>query len=693
MLVVRGEAGAGKTALLDDAEARAARPHGRCARVAPTPSRRAPFAGLAELCAAAARSAAGDCPPARAAALAVRARGWSRRRAPSIATRSTRLRWTCSRRWRRRRRSSRSSTTRTCSTRRRARRSRSSPRAYGSTGSRSLIATESDDGFPDAEEMRLGGLDPAHARSLLCGAVRRRAGAAPWSSGSSTAARATRWRSWRSRAASRPQQRAASAPLDGSLPPSAEWAYLRRIEALPRDTRRALLVAALAATAATCEPSHGHAPALGLDPTRARARGAGRARIAWTATRVTFCHELARTAVSYSALTAERRLAHGALAGAVEGEQGLWHQAQRGSRPDDAVAEGLETWPRAPPPRRLRGRGAGARAGRAFDVRSRPPRGAAARAARCGHLAGHVHAALDHCGAGAGVRRRAGAADRAGTHARPDRRAQRQRRACAGLAHGGRRALRARRSRQGGRDARRRRASGAAGRLSGRCGPARPPRPSASPGRRRRVSRRTLHAGHRAAVRRRARRGVALHRARRTPRPSRRCSRIPTLGAALALAGRYARAREVLGRLIAEARNAGAVDMLPYALVRLAGVELDTRPLARRGGCARPRRSSSRRRPATAPTTGLALGTLAWLEAARGHAEACRAHVEEALELAGRLGSRVAARPRRGSALGVLELGRGRPEAAIAATARTCGASSTSRLVRRGAHSTPAART
>jgi hypothetical protein len=43
-----------------------------------------------------------------------------------------------------------------------------------------------------------------------------------------------------------PQQRRGEAPLDGSLPPSAEWAYLRRIEALAPDTRRALLLAALA---------------------------------------------------------------------------------------------------------------------------------------------------------------------------------------------------------------------------------------------------------------------------------------------------------------------------------------------------------------------------------------------------------------------------------------------------------------
>ena len=138
----------------------------------------------------------------------------------------------------------------------------------------------------------------------------------------------------------------------------------------------------------------------------------------------------------------------------------------------------------------------------------------------------------------------------------------------------------------------------------------------------------------------------------------------PYLGAALALAGRNTRAREVLAGLIADARNAGAADMLPYALVRLAGVELDTGGW-RMAAAALAEAVELAQETGNSADHGLALGTLAWLEAAQGRAEACRAHAEEALELAGRLGggSRL---DRAAAALGLLELGCGRPESAIA---------------------------
>jgi DNA-binding CsgD family transcriptional regulator len=138
----------------------------------------------------------------------------------------------------------------------------------------------------------------------------------------------------------------------------------------------------------------------------------------------------------------------------------------------------------------------------------------------------------------------------------------------------------------------------------------------------------------------------------------------PHLGPALAVAGRYERAREVLGRLIRASRNAGAVDMLPYALVRLAGVELDT---GRWHAAAAALEEAVELAQETGDSAdrGLALGTLAWLEAAQGHDDACRAHVEEAVELAGRLGAG-SALDRAAAALGLLELGCGRADSAIA---------------------------
>ena len=120
----------------------------------------------------------------------------------------------------------------------------------------------------------------------------------------------------------------------------------------------------------------------------------------------------------------------------------------------------------------------------------------------------------------------------------------------------------------------------------------------------------------------------------------------------------------MLERLIVETRNAGAVDMLPYALVRLAGVELDTGRW-RAAAAALEEAVELAQETGNGADHGLALGTLAWLEAAQGHADACRAHVEEAMELAERLGAG-SALDRAAAALGLLELGSGRPEAAIA---------------------------
>jgi DNA-binding CsgD family transcriptional regulator len=135
------------------------------------------------------------------------------------------------------------------------------------------------------------------------------------------------------------------------------------------------------------------------------------------------------------------------------------------------------------------------------------------------------------------------------------------------------------------------------------------------------------------------------------------------LGAALAVAGRHRRAEEVLGRLIAEARSAGAADMLPYALVRLAGVALDTGRW-RAAAAELAEAVELAEETGNSADQGLALGTLAWLEAAQGHADACRTHVEDALELAGRLGSG-ARLDRAAAALGLLELGCGRARAAV----------------------------
>jgi DNA-binding CsgD family transcriptional regulator len=143
-----------------------------------------------------------------------------------------------------------------------------------------------------------------------------------------------------------------------------------------------------------------------------------------------------------------------------------------------------------------------------------------------------------------------------------------------------------------------------------------------------------------------------------------------SLGVGLLLAGRHAAARHVLTELVDEARAAGAVSVLPFALIRLADVELETGGWPAAAAALYEARRLARETGQVADY-GLSLGVLAWLEAARGHDENCHAHVDEALALAGRLGSG-SRLDRATSALGLLELGRGHPESAIAHLKEVC---------------------
>jgi tetratricopeptide (TPR) repeat protein/DNA-binding CsgD family transcriptional regulator len=521
-----------------------------------------------------------------------------------------------------------------------------------------VIATEFDDPFPDAEEVWLRGLDPAAARALIVARFRSRettpavveriveSGQGNPLSMLEVARNLT------------PEQLRGEAPLEGSLPPSAEWAYLRRIEALPADTRAALLLAALT-RGGERETVARACTALGLELSVLEpAERAGL--VVQDATHVTFCHELARGAVSYSALTAERRRAHSALAGAVGGEQGLWHQAHASTGPDDAVADGLDGVAT-----RARDQAAYAAAAHTLEYAARmtsdPERRAdrLLRAAQNAHRAGHIHAALDHIRVALEY-----------VSARPLR---------TELEH-----ARGRIAARSGEAARARNWLTAAAR---RCEDDEPSRAAAIladavlPSLRagspadgvclaRRSVRLTQAAGDRVGLVSTLLLGMALIFAGDYNQGAALIDGAdvhephPYLGAALALAGRHERAREVLTGLITDARNAGSVDLLPYQLVRLAGVELDT-------GRWRIAAASLDEAVQLAPETGnsadhgLALGTLAWLEAARGDADACRAHADEALELAGRLGggSRL---DRAAAALGLLELGCGRAQRAIA---------------------------
>ena len=122
-----------------------------------------------------------------------------------------------------------------------------------------------------------------------------------------------------------------------------EQSFQRRIAPLPEDTQRLLLLAA-------AEPLGD--PALLWRAAGLLGIGAGAADAAESggllkiAARVTFRHPLVRSAVYRSASPGDRREVHRALAGAtdpqLDPDRRAWHRAQAAPGPDDRVAEELE---------------------------------------------------------------------------------------------------------------------------------------------------------------------------------------------------------------------------------------------------------------------------------------------------------------------------------------------------------------
>jgi hypothetical protein len=274
-------------------------------------------------------------------------------------------------------------------------------RRLGADGIALLVATESEDDLLDAEDLRLGGLAPPDARAVLDA---RWGDLDPKVSDLVVAA-----------AAGNPlalleipldltaDQRAGRATIDDALPASAEWAFLRRLDRLPMQARQALLAAALAR----------RSELEAIEPACARL-GVSRSALEVSAEAgfirldggdVAFRHELARTAVAYSALRADRRSAHAALADSLTGEARTWHLARAAAGPDESIAVELERVAV-----RARHRGAFAAAAGTLELAARLTSHADARAQRllaaaeAAHLAGHVNAALTHLDALARMR-------------------------------------------------------------------------------------------------------------------------------------------------------------------------------------------------------------------------------------------------------------------------------------------------
>jgi DNA-binding CsgD family transcriptional regulator len=128
----------------------------------------------------------------------------------------------------------------------------------------------------------------------------------------------------------------------------------------------------------------------------------------------------------------------------------------------------------------------------------------------------------------------------------------------------------------------------------------------------------------------------------------------------------YQRAREITQAVVRDARAGAALSDLRYALSILFSVELRT-------GRVTAMSVAAHEELELAAQFGLlmeqeeALGHVAWCHALTGQADECRSRVAQRLEL----GARIFANPLPHPSLGVLELGLGRPQQAVAALRRT----------------------
>lgn len=128
-------------------------------------------------------------------------------------------------------------------------------------------------------------------------------------------------------------------PLDGSI----EESFRRRVKAIPRKSRRLLLIAAADPTG---DPALVWRAAEQLRIGPEAADPAAEAGLVEFGTRVRFRHPLARSAVYWSASVQDRREAHRALASvtdqATDPDRRAWHRAQAAPGPDPELAADLE---------------------------------------------------------------------------------------------------------------------------------------------------------------------------------------------------------------------------------------------------------------------------------------------------------------------------------------------------------------
>jgi DNA-binding CsgD family transcriptional regulator/tetratricopeptide (TPR) repeat protein len=139
-----------------------------------------------------------------------------------------------------------------------------------------------------------------------------------------------------------PAERAGRAPLPEPLRPTGRLGavFERRVAALPPDAREALVVAA-AAGGGDVATIWQACRALGVDERALEAAEAqGLLRLA--SGRLAFAHPLVRSAAYHGASRPRRRAVHRALADAIQGDRRAWHLAAAAAGPDEEAARALQ---------------------------------------------------------------------------------------------------------------------------------------------------------------------------------------------------------------------------------------------------------------------------------------------------------------------------------------------------------------
>src|SRR4051794_24015476 len=198
--------------------------------------------------------------------------------------------------------------------------------------------------FDGLHEVRLAGLDEEHARDLLTGAtpgrlddqIRDRIVA---ETGGNPLALLELPRSMSSAELAGGFDLPATADLPGHI----EEHYLRRIDALPESSRQLVL---LAAAEPVGDATVAWRAADFLEIERSALAAATEANLLEIGAQVRFRHPLVRSAVYRAATDRERQAVHGALADAtdrvLEPDRHAWHRAQAAPGPDEDLAVELE---------------------------------------------------------------------------------------------------------------------------------------------------------------------------------------------------------------------------------------------------------------------------------------------------------------------------------------------------------------